>query len=671
MAEVNQVLFDRWFSRRHVGAARPQLVVGIRRGHFVRKFQSHTFLDGSQEIVGAIFGESQHSPWWPKWHPDEDYLFIPAVRSVELHKSLQNNGLMNATITIDNMAVDPRIGVLGRMFRIFKKGALSPYWGYRGNGRPSQGITPDANWFEKLDSEAQITVWEGYGEGEGTTKTFTGLIDGPVDMTSQPAVMTINARDFGQMLTDAFVFGNNKSPQVHPPVTFMDRAAADDIKAVSGGAVASTERSGFPARNVTDLHSSTAWESQGHSVRNVTEWVEIHLPRGRYETFFLYPEYAGMEMYLSIYPRGSDPKMDGASIPASTWVDTGLGDVPGDNGGFPYIKHWTNVDGEPHHRTMDHRFFLGDNSVLRLSFRHLGPSKDADGNPTYRAGVKRLAGVLRTQKEDVAKKHWILVDDASDIVKIVLRWAGFREWEVENFGWRLKNKITFHQGDKLIDIVQKLATYGAFTFFMGDPTSHDLSTGVPIFRYSRARADAPYLMVTATDKDLVTAMSGKIDKGQEATVIRARGRRTKKGHMLGEDTSRRFQALYFPPWYRNGRTSGKLRHETMYDNLLTSNAQCKVACCLIAFQMALASSEVVVQIPGYPAFDIDDQVSVLDKGTGTNSRVYVVERTSTHTTGKEATWRMTLTGGLLDTPDVQEVVADLNRAVRDAASEED
>jgi hypothetical protein len=670
MADVNQTIFERWFSRKHVGVARPQLIVGIRRGHFVRKYQHHTFLDGSSEQVGSIYGESPRSPWWPKWTPTEDYQFVPAVRSVELHKSLQNNGLMNATISIDNTGVDPRIGVMGRLFRIFKKGALSPYWGYRAHGRPSQGITPDTRWFEKLDSEAQITVWEGYGDGIGTTKTFTGLIDGPIDMTSQPAVMTINARDFGQMLTDAFVFGNNKSPQVHPPVTFVDRRSSDNTEAVSGGASASSERPGFPATNVSDLHSSTAWESDGHPDRNVTEWVEIHLPRGRYETFYMFPQYAGMEMFLSIYARGTSPKMDGSSIPTNHWVDTGLGDVPGAFGGFPYIKRWENIDADAHHRTMNHTFILGENSTLRLSFRNLGASTDADGNRTYRAGVKRLAGVKRTQKAEVAKKHWILVDDPSDIVRIVLRWAGFREWEVENYGWRLKKPITFHQGDKLIDMIQRMATYGAFTFFMGDPTSHDLSTGVPVFRYNHARAGAPILMVTATDADLLTAASAKVDKGAQANVIRARGKRSKHGRMLGEDTTRRFQALYFPPWYRNGRTSGKLRHEVMYDNLLDSNEQCMVACCLIAFQMALASAEVVVQLAGYPAFDIDDQVAVMDRGTGTNSRVYIVERSSTHTTGKEATWRMTLTGGLLDTPDVQEVVRDLNRAITAASAEE-
>jgi hypothetical protein len=671
VSQVNLTYFERWFSRRHVGAARPTLIVGIRKGYFVRTYQPFTFLDGSTEDIATIPGESKGKPWWPKWTPSGvgEYKYIPGVRSAELHKSFDNNGAMSATITFDNMLVKVRAGVLGRLFRVFKRGALAPYYGVSLEGRPATTITPDEDWHELLDSEAQITIWEGYGDA--MTKTFTGLIDGPIDLTSAPAVATMQVRDFSQMLTDAALLGDNKSRQLRPPIKFVDRRTAENITAVSGGAVASSSRAGHPATNVSDRDSSSTWESQGHSVQNVTEWVEIHIPRGAYETFFLYTEMNDMEMYASLYVRGTDPKMDGASIPTNQWVDLGLGNVPGANGGFPFIKYWpTTSNDRGYTHTLGHRFFVGDNTVLRLSFRHLGKSKDADGNLTYRAGVRRLAAIQREIKEEALTKKWILVDDASDIVKVVLRWAGFREWEVESFGWRLKAPIVFHQGDHLQDIINKLATYGAFVFFMGDPSNDDLSTGVPIFRYSRARAGAPFLMVTVTDHDLVTAMSAKLDRGQKASVIRARGKMTKKGFALGEDTTKRFQAIYRPPWSDPDRSSGKIKQETFYDNMLTSNAQCKVACCLIAFQMALAGAQVVVQIPGYPAFDIDDQVSVVDEGTGVNSRVYTMERTSTHTTGREATYRMTLTGALLDIPDVRDVMADLNQAVIDAADEE-
>src|SRR4051812_411911 len=146
MSEVNQTIFERWFSRRHLGAARPQLIVGIRKGHFERTYQPFTFLDGTTEDIGSIPHESKGRPWWPKWVPDGDYKYIPGVRSVELHKSLQNNGLQSASITVDNMVVGLRLGFLGRLFRIFKVGALSPYWGYRAENRPPQGIETDPDW---------------------------------------------------------------------------------------------------------------------------------------------------------------------------------------------------------------------------------------------------------------------------------------------------------------------------------------------------------------------------------------------------------------------------------------------------------------------------------------------------------------------------------------------
>lgn len=672
MAEITDLFFARWFSRRHVGDARPHVFVGVRRGKFVRDYQPYTFLDGSTEDFASIPKESKGAPWWPKWTPTEDYKFIPGVRSVDISKSFEGKGTGSVTVAIENMVEEQATGALGRMYHILKRGVLAPYYAFIAPGRPAQGVAVDEDWSEVLDSEAQITVWEGYGEellGGAFAKTFTGLIDGPLDLTSQPSTITIAARDFGQMLTDQRLFGYNKSPQLRPPITFVDSRYADKIEAVSGGAKASTQHKGHPAIYVSDLHSSTSWWSQGHSVRNVTEWVEIHIPRGRYETFYIYPEADNMEVFVSVYARGDDPKMDGSSVPTNAWIDAGLGDVPGDNGGFPYIHHFATMEAKGQNRNLGHRLWLGDNSVLRISFRNLDKSKDDDGNLTYRAMVRRLAAIRREVRAEVIKKRWIIVEDASDIVKVILRWAGFREWQVENFGWRLKDKLVFHQGDMLMDVIDKLATYGAFTFFMGDPTTHDLSTGVPTFRYSGVRKNPPLEMIQVTDADLIVGMGAHLDHGEKGAIIRARGKLSKKGVALGEDTDKRFQASYRPPWVTAGRTSGKLRHDTIYDNLLTSDAQCKVACVLLALNEALASTTATVEVPGYPGVDLDEQMSVLDAGTGVNSRLYIAERRSTHTTGRQASWKTTFTGALLDVPDIVAAREDLNEAIEAAVAE--
>jgi hypothetical protein len=68
--------------------------------------------------------------------------------------------------------------------------------------------------------------------------------------------------------------------------------------------------------------------------------------------------------------------------------------------------------------------------------------------------------------------------------RCILRWAGFKEWEVENTGVRLKRPFVVNAGDFLIDAIQAAQTRRpASTFFIKDPTdADDLSIGVPVFR---------------------------------------------------------------------------------------------------------------------------------------------------------------------------------------------
>jgi hypothetical protein len=60
------------------------------------------------------------------------------------------------------------------------------------------------------------------------------------------------------------------------------------------------------------------WLSGGHAGPNHTEWVEITLPKGRYENFYLYPRYPGMEVFVGIKlktPRQGEagkPREEGA-----------------------------------------------------------------------------------------------------------------------------------------------------------------------------------------------------------------------------------------------------------------------------------------------------------------------------------------------------------------------
>jgi hypothetical protein len=147
----------------------------------------------------------------------------------------------------------------------------------------------------------------------------------------------------------------------------MDRLEADDVKAVGGGA----RRARTDGRAPRALRLTTSRRrrlaSQSHSSEDVTEWVQIRVPAGRYEEIVLDTAWADMECFIGFYAKdrvatsgtaGSHnvavgtsvhrPSRDGVGIEG--WVHTGLGDVPGSNGGWPYMRHVSRV-GEKEHVT--------------------------------------------------------------------------------------------------------------------------------------------------------------------------------------------------------------------------------------------------------------------------------------------------------------------------------
>jgi hypothetical protein len=255
------------------------------------------------------------------------------------------------------------------------------------------------------------------------------------------------------------------------------------------------------------------------------------------------------------------------------------------------------------------------------------------------------------------------------VVKFVLRWAGFREWEVENFGVKLKAPLVFNQSDFFIDAIQKMASFGDYVFFMGDPTQHDLSMGVPKFRHSRATAPPTPTLTQVRDKDLLTGIAVKLAKSLKAARILVRGRRAKKGQkgraQLGQDVSSRGRvgSDYTPPWL--AKLSGARRYTVHTDNYLTSELDCKVMCCLIAIQMALQSNTGQIEIPGNPELELDEQISVVDEGTGTNTRLWTASRQDTFTGGDQPSWVTTLGGSWIDTKDVLAVTFDLLKVLNE------
>jgi hypothetical protein len=652
VAEVTQTFVDRWRSRHHIGSAKPQQYARVRKGRFERAYRNFTFLDGSTEEFAFLPGTSNAKPWAAKWVPQTAWVQVPNLREADLEQSFDNNGFITCTLVFENIIYKQIAGVVGT-YHAVKRGYLSPWMGFRSIIRASQFAQNE--WYELLDGGCQIEVWQGYGDQ--MARTFTGLID-DVDMTSKPDQLTVTARCFGaNALGEQRVYGYNKDPRIRPPITFADRFRADKVTKISGGASASSSDASHPPSNVTKP-DQTFWMSDGHANGAFTEWVDIRLKHGRYETFFVQPQLSGMEMYLSIYASGQglqgDPQLDDVDITPG-WIDTGLGNVPGANGGFPYIKRWDSVSAEGRVWRIGHKVEIGDNSILRVSFRNLGFSP---ARQDFRAAVRRLVAYHRLRSAEARKNNWILVDDAADVVKVVLRWAGFREWEVENFGVRLKENLVFHQADYLIDIINKMKEQGNYNFFMADPTSHDESLGVPVFRNSRAMLPPGPRLDEVKDSDLLTGISVKLTKGPKAHIIRARGAEAKLsegGILLGEDTTRRVTAHYRPPWTIRGETAGIIRHTTHVDRFLKTEIDCMMACVLIAVQQALMGATGGIEIPGFPKLELDQQISVVDEGTGANTRLWIASRSSTFSSGQQAKWTTQLGGSWLDTQDLIEI----------------
>lgn len=681
MSDVNPTIRARWLSGIHVGANKPRQIVRVQRGLIDRHYAPFRFLDGSSEDFGVIAGHpgsnsEDGKPWHGFWRSTGPWIDVPNVSQVQIDSAFSDDGIGSATIQIENVLFRQVAGLAG-LYTVIQRGGLSPTFGFAALGRIAYGGPPN-EWYDVLNGGYRVKVWQGYGDA--VQPTFTGLID-DTDVKVNPDNVTITARSFGQLLTDSRVFGSNKANNLRSPITFADRMRADGAKRTSAGAVASTSEPGHAPKEVTKTGHQTYWLSHGHSTPDNTEWIEIHLPKGRYEDFMLDPHYDGMECYVSVYARhkglGHKARFRGDAIDDG-WVFAGQGMVPGGNGGFPYVRRIPAVGG--HNRGFKHKIGgtleLGDNSVLRLSFRNLGRSTDGQ----YRAGARILASYTRPLKPGsgtARKQGWILVDDASDVVKWALMWAGFHEWEVESFGARLgATPKVFHQSDFLVDIVKWVEQQGDYVFFMDAPSDADGSIGVPVFRHNGATDDGA--KVELRDTQQITGLQTKFTKEPLSYIIRARGREAKSAKetgtvKLGEDLVRRVMATYFPPWSGAhhdvvtgaydpsfaGRLAGVRKHVVHTDRLLADASDCTMMAIIIAFREALAAWTATVEIPGLPGLTIDDRVSVLDAASGMNTRMWLAQVSSTFTTGENGAYTMSLGGSQLDVSDLQAVAADL------------
>jgi hypothetical protein len=668
MGWVTQAFIDTWKSGRHVAGAAPTQVIEVRRGNFRRDYRAW-----SDPLRVFIPGEDRTMPWYPIFVVDTDWVEVPSVSSVDLTQDFSQNGCKVATITLDNVGY-PALTGPGGTYHAIQKGFYSPTRGDHPSTRPVPLGSPNA-WYDVLTENAAIRIWWGYGPpvrdggampqdgGPNGCWVFHGLVD-DVDSDSTPAQMTMTAR-MGKTLTDQRIFGWAKSKQLLDPVTFIDRLAADNVKLVGFNPVSST---GEP-RNVLDASGDSAWISQNRGSPDYTEWVEIHLPAGRYTSFTLSAA-PGLEAYIGIYPRTQElqetidgvtvsytapPSVDGIAVESDQWYDPDYTQVPGDNGGWGYFKKIDSTGEGVNLIDLGHEFNVGENSVLRVGFRDLNYNGDGYEAIVYTLKAHRH---LYDSQADGADQI-VRVDDLSDVVRCCLRWAGYTEWDVEDTGVKIKGRMIFNKASFLIDPINKACELTGFVFFIADPTN-GASMGIPTFRRpAHLLRDPGAVALELTDDQTLTGLHPKRSDQSLPYIIRLRGKEATAqdgGLTLGGEKVRRIMAVYRPPWTQDNTMAGIIKHGTYYNPALRTAEEVTIGAYLIAVAAAVAAFQARASLAGMPLLELDDQVGILDEGTGTNSRLLVGSIQSHMTAGEQASWTTEVTGPLIDTLDMVAII---------------
>jgi hypothetical protein len=672
VTEVSDEFRRRWKSGQHTatlrGSQRPSQVVMVRTGEYRRGYSAWT----TPTVNADIDGESRRRPWQATWHPTSAWKVVPGVSAINFDQDFDTNGTTAGTIIVENVRYVEKTGTLGELYHLIERGGLSPTRGYRA---PQSSLKPPAKneWYGKLAENSQIKVWQGYGDEQAPT--FIGFID-KVTPGAKPDNLTLSLRDVGgKVLADSHMFGWNVSKQLPQPIRFKYDGRTGTR--VGTGAEASSSRDGHPPRFASDTSAKTEWLSGTRGDKDVTEWIQVRLPRGTYSSFVLHPAYAGMEVYVGIYARArGGAQAGGAAYKPPTWdgedQDEGWlrahsGDVvPGeDNGGWHFIRHYNSHSDKQRVHELPGVFELGDDSVLRIGFRRLG--KVGDGS--YRAGAVRLQAVkdpAPAPKDPKDKSKLVLVKDLSDIVRCVLRWAGFKDWKVDDTGIEIGgDPIAVNREQTYMDVINLvLDIVGSFIFYIEPPTDDEDSLGLPVFRQSNVLADAADDMALIRDTDLLTDIDVNLTDEPKSYIIRVRGRPDKKGLTIGKtlDAGRTLMAVYRPPWSSGRRMSRIIRrHAIMAEPKIKTQLGCETAARLIAYKQALQGATATVDIPGTPEFDIDAQIGLLDSGTGTATRLYIVRRSSTASYGQNSKWMLSLGGSLVDHIDVIETKRDLQK----------
>jgi hypothetical protein len=409
------------------------------------------------------------------------------------------------------------------------------------------------------------------------------------------------------------------------------------------------------------------------------------LPAGEYSSFYFNSATEHLELYVGVLAKARGDKNSGYTHPTINgqkiedvdiqyvatqsdnaghdvkvgWLDLGS-DVPGEKGGWAYQGFVASSKNGGQEIPLIGSFVVGDDSVLRIGIRNLQYVDEIlpDGTHVYQATVRTLQGIKRSLTSEAVAGRWIVINDVVEIVQCCLRWAGFKNWEVEPSGVNLQENYTVDKSQTFMDVINVIKQMLGFTFFIGEPRddTDDQDLGYPIFRNNRVFENITGPTEIISDDNLLTAAKVSISNQDEVFIIRCRGIAVNNGVPLGSDQVKRIMYTYLPPWFEN--MAGVVKHLTHVDQLFTTLADCQFGCYLIALQIALSKYTVIVDLPGHPGIGLDTLQTAIDRGQGLNSRIYVTNRTSEMQLGADGYYTTELGGSLVDTPDVVGIVKD-------------
>lgn len=199
MKAISDTLLWRWLSGNMVGDAKPEMVVQIRTGHFIREYD-----DNNQ--------------WNAVWTPVGEWQTLPGVAEATVEQSFDQNGIAVGTVDLENVYLREATGPNGT-YHVVERGWFSPLRAYRAPGRPGARVTPN-EWDRLLDTAVEIRFHQGYGDAK--VYTYSGLLDS-IQASPLPDRIRLSSRDFGQMLADSDLFGWNIDPKMRDPIHFWDR----------------------------------------------------------------------------------------------------------------------------------------------------------------------------------------------------------------------------------------------------------------------------------------------------------------------------------------------------------------------------------------------------------------------------------------------------------------